>query len=319
MSTNAPQVCPIWGTRAAVQQDADSLTVDSPRADGRYRVTGSAISSLRNSDNELKARLTWWLVKQRRQGESVPEITTYTIDNARSLPLPSVVERRDSLLEYIAASSKTITPRIPVAGLVTEKMKLHQESLAAHTASQDGGEVHELIRFAREDHLITGTETLQLTYKAWTYLEERRARRIISSQGFVAMWFNTTMEAVYEGGFARAIVDSGYKPMRIDRKEHVNKIDDEIISEIRRSRFLVADFTSEPNQPRGGVYFEAGFALGLNIPVIWTCREDLVAQLHFDIRQFNQIVWTSADDLYQKLKNRIGAVLGEGPGLASAN
>jgi hypothetical protein len=36
---------------------------------------------------------------------------------------------------------------------------------------------------------------------------------------------------------APAIRDSGYEPMRIDRKEHINKIDDEIIAEIRRSCF----------------------------------------------------------------------------------
>ncbi len=35
-------------------------------------------------------------------------------------------------------------------------------------------------------------------------------------------------------------------------------------------RFMIADFTGH----RGGVYFEAGFAHGLGIPVIWTCRED---------------------------------------------
>jgi hypothetical protein len=93
----------------------------------------------------------------------------------------------------------------------------------------------------------------------------------------------------------------------------VNKIDDEIIAEIRRSRFVVADFTSEPEKPRGGVYFEAGFAQGLNTPVIWTCREDMLGSVHFDTRQFNHIAWTSPQDLRAKLKNRIGAVLGQGP------
>src|SRR5712672_2679134 len=34
---------------------------------------------------------------------------------------------------------------------------------------------------------------------------------------------------------------------------------DEIISQIRRSKFLIADFTGR----RGGVYFEAGLAMGL--------------------------------------------------------
>jgi hypothetical protein len=227
--------------------------------------------------------------------------------------MPTILERRDRLLDYMASSSRTIAPRIAISGLVTDTMRAHRAALAAYTASQDDTEVNELIRFAKEDQFIGGSETLHLTFKAWTYIEDRRARQVSSIQGFVAMWFSPLMEVVYEKGFALAIRESGYQPMRIDRKEHINKIDDEIIAEIRRSRFLVADFTSEPNQPRGGVYFEAGFALGLNIPVVWTCREDLVEQLHFDIRQFNQIVWTDPEDLHQKLKNRIGAVLGDGP------
>ena len=106
---------------------------------------------------------------------------------------------------------------------------------------------------------------------------------------------------------------SGFRPLRIDRKEHVNKIDDEIIAEIRRSRFLVADFTCHPGSPRGGVYFEAGFALALGKPVIWTCRNDLIEHVHFDTRQFNHIVWASAEDLAERLRNRIGAVIGQGP------
>jgi hypothetical protein len=57
------------------------------------------------------------------------------------------------------------------------------------------------------------------------------------------------------------------------KHHHLNKVDDVIVAEIRRSRFLVADFTCEPGKVRGGVYFEAGFARGLNIPIIWTCRD----------------------------------------------
>ena len=121
------------------------------------------------------------------------------------------------------------------------------------------------------------------------------------------------MKEAYENGVSRAVVDTGFNPLRIDRKEHINRIDDEIISEIRRSRYLIADFTCDPAKPRGGVYFEAGFAYGLKIPVIWTCRADLIKDVHFDTRQFNHIVWKDPDDLYGKLFNRIGAVIGHGP------
>jgi hypothetical protein len=103
------------------------------------------------------------------------------------------------------------------------------------------------------------------------------------------------------------------KALRVDQKEHINKIDDEIIAEIRRSRFVVADFTSKEAEPRGGVYFEAGFAYGIAIPVIWMCRVDLIGSVHFDTRQFNHITWEGHADLYRKLRNRIGAVIGDGP------
>jgi hypothetical protein len=62
------------------------------------------------------------------------------------------------------------------------------------------------------------------------------------------------------------------------RGEHINKMGDEIISQIRRSKFLIADFTGH----RGKVYFEAGLAMGL--PVFWTCRRDDLDKLHFDMR-----------------------------------
>ena len=132
-------------------------------------------------------------------------------------------------------------------------------------------------------------------------------------QAFIAMWFDASMADAYEVGIEAAVRECGYRPLRIDHKEHVNKIDDEIVAEIRRSRFLVADFTAERDKPRGGVYFEAGFAFALEKPVIWCCRSDLIDQVHFDTRQFNHIVWTTPVELKDKLKNRIGAVLGLGP------
>ena len=134
-----------------------------------------------------------------------------------------------------------------------------------------------------------------------------------SAQCFVAMWFDPSMEEVYEKGIKPAIEAVGYSPLRIDRQEFVGKIDDEIIAEIRRSRFLVADFTHGHDGARGGVYYEAGFAQGLGLTVIFTCRDDMFDNLHFDTRQFNHIAWENPDDLREKLANRIGSVMGDGP------
>ena len=108
--------------------------------------------------------------------------------------------------------------------------------------------------------------------------------------------------------------------MRIDQKADVVKIDDEIIAEMRRSRFLVADFTQgKTDGARGGVYFEAGFALGLGIPVIYTCREDAIDKIHFDTRQYHHTTWKDPEDLRDKLEKRILALIGEGPGSSSGS
>ena len=81
------------------------------------------------------------------------------------------------------------------------------------------------------------------------------------------------------------------------------------MAEIRRSRFVVADYTGQ----RNGVYFEAGFALGLGVDLIPTCRSDEVANLHFDIKHLNTLTWKSPAELAEGLNGRIRAVIGAGP------
>ena len=151
-----------------------------------------------------------------------------------------------------------------------------------------------------------------VTVDGYSHIVDQRIN-VDSSLSFVAMWFDDSLTEAYEKGIKPAIEETGYTPLRIDQKEHINKIDDEIIAEIRRSRFLVADFTHGSDGARGGVYYEAGFAHGIELPVIFTCREDAVETLHFDTSHYSHIVWTTPEELREKLKNRILAVIGEGP------
>lgn len=125
-------------------------------------------------------------------------------------------------------------------------------------------------------------------------------------QCFVAMWFDKTMNEIYENGIKAGIECGGvYRAKKINDVEHNNKICDEIVGEIKKSKFLVADFTGG----RGGVYYEAGLAHGLGMPVIWTVRNDWVNELHFDTRQYNHIVYSNSAELKEKLQARISATI----------
>jgi len=50
-----------------------------------------------------------------------------------------------------------------------------------------------------------------------------------------------------------------------------------------------------------GVYFEAGFARGLNIPVIHTCKEPEFERAHFDTQQLPHLLWSNPAGLRDKL------------------
>lgn len=149
---------------------------------------------------------------------------------------------------------------------------------------------------------------ISITPHGWTKIEELEKRYIESRQVFVAMWFDEQMDVIWEKGIKQAIQDKevgDFRALRIDLEEHNEKICDRIIAEIRLSSFVIADFTGD----RGGVYYEAGYAKGLGLPVIWIVRKDWLDKVHFDTRQYNHIVYEEATDLYKSLKNRIMATI----------
>lgn len=128
----------------------------------------------------------------------------------------------------------------------------------------------------------------------------------LSKMCFVAMWFDPTMDDIYNYGINKTITDLGYEVVRVDKKQHNERIDAKIFELISQSRFLVADFTGN----RSGVYYEAGFAHGLGIPVVHTCRSDWFDQLHFDIKTINTIEYSESQGLAALLTERIVATIG---------
>jgi len=279
--------------------DYDGIRQRCPRC-GDFKLSGTGIAVIRSVPREDKVKLSGW-VRDQNVLSVVPELTSYRIKAIAALPLPGIVERADRLLSYAIRHQEKLGDRL----------NLENPAFVAVTWSQDSDELNYLAGFLRDERLIEYKilASAQVTAHGYMRYEELQSRQSASAQGFVAMWFDDSMRESVTNGFEPGVRNAGYDPLLVNRIEHIGKIDDEIIAQIRRSRFVVADFTGH----RGGVYFEAGFALGLNLPVFWTCRQDQIADLHFDIRQFNCIDWAEPSELSDRLQKRIEAVIGEGP------
>ena len=155
---------------------------------------------------------------------------------------------------------------------------------------------------------ITSSSTrVRILTEGWEYLEENARAVDLSNQAFVAMSFEKSLLPIWNDAIKPAIEDAGYKALRVDQDPHIERIDAKIISDIKDSRFIVADVT----QQKQGVYFEAGFGLGLGKPVIWTVRKNDLENAHFDTRQYNHIVWETPGELKEKLFYLIAAVIGK--------
>ena len=319
--------CAIWGTPAIeIGRDIDGRAIDSPRVGGSYFITDMARMALERRDERLKVRLTTWLIEERRSGNQFPKISQGTIEAAEQWRDMAVADRADAILMHLAKRSETLGTRIPFRIFhnlyqVVQMDNLDETFFEFLTLSGCVGsdDLDYLLTFLESRNLLqrygaaNPEQECVLTVEGYTRLAELENSGSDSSRAFVAMWFDDSMNEAWDHGVAPAVRDAGYEPVRIDRKEHVNKIDDEIVAEIRRARFVVADFTQDNTGARGGVNYEAGFAHGLDIPVIFTCRKDRLEEVHFDTRQYNHIVWETPEELRDQLAKRIAAVLGDGP------
>lgn len=326
--------CPIWGEghlakfvsgghifdqgELLIREEA---LIDSPRTNGKYTLEERAqiLMKARSLSNEVRARLTTWLIDQRMQGNTIPTIT-YEIahsfietEEKRSLP---VAKRAERLLRLVIRETERIGEYVDF-----ESSGVDSYCALAWSESTDYEELTFLLHYLNDQGFFRNflysdsSCAMTVSVEGFGFLEDLITNPDIS-QAFVAMWIDKSMNDAYENGIAEGIRDAGFTPMRIDRKEKVIKIDDEIIAEIRRSRFVVADMTHDERGARGSVYFEAGFALGLDLPVIYCCRDDDVSELHFDIQQYHHIFWKTPEELRVNLRNRIRAIVGEGPELS---
>ena len=324
MNLDTQQMCPIWPEYAVpkYQNRASAGEIDcvSPRAGGSFTIEEDAEEKLRFMEEgfekrRISARLTSMLVEMRRDGEKWPLVNVELINKAILRRDLHPFEKADRLLEFLA-----VVPRRLGAAIAPNESD--QIVMQVRSESIDFDEVIFLLRYLHDrgdvDARITDTQTRSyLLFVCVTIQGHARVAETMQAtdpaQAFVAMWFDQSVDGLYEMGIGPAVQAAGYKPLRIDQKPDANKIDDEIVAEIRRSRFVVADCTHGEGGARGGVYYEAGFAYGLNIPVIFTCREDMFDKIHFDTRQYNHIGWTEPVDLVEPLKQRILARIGEGP------
>lgn len=327
------QICPIWDN-TQVQLEVPVRPCNSPRAGGRFLLEQSGASLLDSLTDRQKTNLSYWIYHHNLryhlfdepsawQGEPLILNHAWVEAHRDRTPLTSdcvltflreIIRQDDAIKPHESLGAEALREKIQEARNLQQaaggcRNDRDWSALQWHATKQGWLQKQHLFSIdPREGGLR------QLDISARIHVEKQLGIVGQSRQGFVAMWFDKSMDTAYTDGIKPACEAAGYESLRIDKKEHLNKVDDEIMVEIRRSRFVVADFTTSKEYGHcGGVYFEAGLARGERIPVIHTCHKDCMEDVHFDTNHFNHLIWETPDELREKLRNRIEATVGRGP------
>ena len=273
---------------------------------GRFYFLYSFEPDIANERKNDFYKVSSWIYEQNNEFNNVPEIDEEKFIAVLDMPAKKIKEKFDLLMNYLAKipSKETNIDHIKVACW----MKDDEELGALLTKTID----MEYVNGVGVEKSLAGTYIIfinnaQLTFDGLAYVESLDEPNINSKQVFAAFYFSEEIKEIFDTQVRKAVEECGLTYARVSSSTtaHDTTINDEIIAMIKSSRIVIADFTDH----RNSVYFEAGYALGMKLPLIWTCRSDHADKLSFDTRQYPHILWDTADDLQQQLINRIKAIL----------
>jgi hypothetical protein len=206
--------CAIWKTPAQLLEGAGEFQVfDSPRAGGKYWISGTAIGGILPFNDHAKRLLTTWICEQRRAGVEIPKVGSRVLELIKSRqPLP-VMTRMTLALHYLGAHITQLGDSLNLeTDADTETLKLFAE-----TESRSMQELLQLLHMLEESGFVQGSfymgggASVRPTVAGWQELDNLKRPRIDSAQAFVAMWFNELTVEAYSDGIEPALSATGYK------------------------------------------------------------------------------------------------------------
>lgn len=264
---------------------------------GTFKISESGIAGLCQNWKLNKPKHVAMIssrVRRMQGGEKLPYLPSEWIQKAcESEPeFPNAFEQVENLIIFMAES---LGPG--------ETMHLSKKTCQAAVGAADDEVMAWVLRQAADQNWIDGIpregvgvfEFIDgyLTLTGWEWYNEIGKHKR-SRTAFMAMQYgDEQLHKIVDDYLKPAVAQTGFELRLLVDKPEAGIIDNRLRVEIRRSRFVIADLTHHNN----GAYWEAGFGEGLGLPVIYTCREDVLAEkenkkVHFDTRNSLIVPWT---------------------------
>ncbi len=312
-------ICPICNseTTRSKPSERDTYKVNCPRC-GYYEVTDQALTMFQRSElADIVNSVSYW-IRQHQSNEVTPvyidlKLMRSILETPFIPPKPN--EQANRLLQWIGENVNKpdayitipISYLISVIGAVDEPNVVYiadylkEQGYIRHQGFAYS--IYEGKRNPEVDQLVA-----QITFKGWERFDEIKRTSKVSRLAFMAMKFgNETLVRIFNEVIKDAVSKTGFEIRRLDEERRAGLIDDKLRVEIRKSKFLVADLTDDNN----GAYWEAGYAEGLGMPVIYICEEEKFKTklTHFDTNHHLTVRWKNEPDSLKKFAEELKATI----------
>ncbi|WP_405104295.1 hypothetical protein MHH28_17245 [Paenibacillus sp. FSL K6-1217] len=155
--------------------------------------------------------------------------------------------------------------------------------------------VYLIDRLQSEDLLIREGMNFSLTSLGWAEAAATSGGRTLQ-QCIVLLPEDENLQAEWKDKLWSKIEQFGYLPCLLaNMNETANSLES-----VKGSKLVIADLTGQSPE----VYLAAGYALGLNIPVIWTVRSGEADKLKGYPQEIRPLVWNTAEELMVLLQQK---------------
>ncbi len=258
------------------------------------------LPELLQRDPGRPALMSYTIRRMQRAGNQVITIHPTTVDTYWSRGhLPSPKEQADDLIVWIGDNQPD-----SASGATARELALDAWIGAAlpQVAGNASG-LRWLIAAVEPDETSPklfihryggGGVVFQLTLAGWERYAALKRAQNDSRTAFMAMKFgDAELNDVVDRCFRPAVQRAGFELRVLTDNQQAGLIDDQIRAALIAARFVVADLT----HGSFGAYWEAGFADGRGLPVIYTCRraEWNKAKTHFDTNHMTTVLWNTED------------------------
>ena len=226
----------------------------------------------------------------------------------KSIELPTPAQQADLLIDYVGRKTKFLGQRLdintPPHGRGFPELNAWIGGIFAN-GENSAPAVYRIFEDLVNKKILVEHKTsnrtsfkLELTIDGWQRFEELRQVNKESKQTFMAMKFDEEQIKFIKEHLAPVVKETGFTlNLLTDIPSKENLIDNKLRVAIKQSRFLICDLT----HCNAGAYWEAGYAEGLKLPVIYICEQsafeddDKTKRPHFDVNHQEIFRWDNSD------------------------